>query len=576
MFSLVAGVLSVAILAGLLYAGSPTKLAEGVRIAGVDVGGLTPGDARRLLERRSAQFAAVPVVFTDGVHVFRIRPMQLDVEVDWRSAVDAAQRQGEGFGPFRGLRRLKVRFFPADLSPPIRAYDAALRYKLVLLSRAIDRAPREPALVQRELRFSVVPGQTGRTLDRDAAAGVIVRALAGFDRVPVGLPVETAPPKTTALELESALHQARLAVSTHVHLRLGATRWNVPGWRIAQLLELPRDGRTALRIGGPAADEWFRSLSRSVDRPPVDATWSVSGSRARVVPSKPGLGLDVPASARTILAAATSPEPRNAALVVKATQPARTTDDAKAMGITDLVSGYTTIYGGVANRIHNVQLVAHLVDDHLIAPGKEFSFNATTGERNAAKGFLEAPVIINGELQTGLGGGVCQVSTTVFNAAYEAGLPLTARTNHALYISHYPLGRDATVNYPDTDLRFVNDTGHWLLLRTFIGSQSLTVNLYGTLAHRRVVSEPAALLATGPIPVKRVKDPTLKPGKTEVEEEGAPPRKTHVRRLVYAPSGKLLLDATFYSTYRAEPRVIRFGPRPKPQGPSRADVARPG
>ncbi len=78
-------------------------------------------------------------------------------------------------------------------------------------------------------------------------------------------------------------------------------------------------------------------------------------------------------------------------------------------------------------------------------------------------------MIINGELQTGLGGGVCQVSTTVFNAAYEAGLPITARTNHALYISHYPLGRDATVNYPDIDLKFVNDTGHWLLLRTFVG-----------------------------------------------------------------------------------------------------------
>ncbi len=125
------------------------------------------------------------------------------------------------------------------------------------------------------------------------------------------------------------------------------------------------------------------------------------------------------------------------------------------MGITGTVGGYETFYGGDPNRIHNVQLVAHLVDGKLIAPGATFSFNGATGERSAEKGFLEAPVIINGELQTGLGGGVCQVSTTVFNAAYEAGLPITARTNHALYISHYPLGRDATVNYPDIDLKFV-------------------------------------------------------------------------------------------------------------------------
>ena len=80
----------------------------------------------------------------------------------------------------------------------------------------------------------------------------------------------------------------------------------------------------------------------------------------------------------------------------------------------------------------------------------------------------------------------------MFNAAYEAGLPITARTNHALYISHYPQGRDATVNYPDTDLKFVNDTGHWLLLRTFVSSSSLTVNLYGTPQHRRVESDDGA------------------------------------------------------------------------------------
>src|SRR5207253_5511620 len=134
------------------------------------------------------------------------------------------------------------------------------------------------------------------------------------------------------------------------------------------------------------------------------------------------------------------------------------TEQARAMHISGLVSGYTTEYGGIANRIHNVELVAHLVDDKLIAPDATFSFNKTTGERNAAKGFLVAPVIVNGELTTGLGGGVCQVSTTVFNAAFDAGLKITERTNHALYISHYPQGRDATVDYPSVDLKFVNDT----------------------------------------------------------------------------------------------------------------------
>src|SRR5256714_2927223 len=216
----------------------------------------------------------------------------------------------------------------------------------------------------------------------------------------------------------------------------------------------------------------------------------------------------------------TEPSLRSAKLIVGRLDADRSTAEARAMQIKGLVAGYETIYGGEANRIHNVQLVAHLVDGQLIAPGAVFSFNQATGERTAAKGFKEAPVIINGEVQTGLGGGVCQVSTTVFNAAYEAGLPILARTNHALYISHYPQGRDATVNYPDVDLKFVNDTGHWLLLPTRVGSSSLTVALYGTPLHRRVVSETRPLVVAGRVPIRKVPDPTLLSGQKVVDSTG--------------------------------------------------------
>src|SRR5947208_16729795 len=229
------------------------------------------------------------------------------------------------------------------------------------------------------------------------------------------------------------------------------------------------------------------------------------------------------------------------------------------MGVRGLVGSYETIYGGDANRVHNVQLVARLLDGHLIAPGATFSFNRATGARTAAKGVIEAPLIINGELGTGLGGGVCQVSTTVFNAAYEAGVKITARTNHALYIPHYPLGRDATVNYPDTDLRFVNDTGHWLLLRTFVGSYSLTVSLYGTSPHRKVVSQTSPLVETGPAPVKTTKDPTLFVGQKVVDQSGSPYLATSNERKVHDASGKLLYDDTWSSHYRGEYELVRVG-----------------
>jgi len=359
----------------------------------------------------------------------------------------------------------------------------------------------------------------------------------------------------------------RTVLSAHVHLTLGPTAWNLRPARIARVLQLPADGRRNLRIAGTGASTWFTALAKRVDKRPVDADWAVGKSGIRVIPDQPGYVLDVPRSAKAVLRAAlvTAPELRSANLTVERVIADRTTAEARAMDIKGLVASYQTFYGGEPNRIHNVQLVSHLVDKHVIAPGETFSFNGATGARTEDKGFREAPVIINGELKTGLGGGVCQVSTTVFNAAYEAGLPIVSRTNHALYISHYPQGRDATVNYPDTDLKFTNDTGHWILLRTWVGSSSLTVALYGTPVHRKVVSETSPLVVTGPPPVRKIKDPALLVGETVVEEPGSSSLKTSNERKVYDADGKLLFDTTFYSSYRGEMKVIRVGTKPGPK-----------
>jgi vancomycin resistance protein YoaR len=559
-----------AMVLGLAFAGSPSRLADGVQIAGVDVGGRTPRQARAFLDRRAKALASVPVVFRVGSRTWRLEPRRLGIRVDWRAAVDAVRRQGEGFGPLRGFRRLDLRFFGADVAPPTEVYDAALQYKLNEISAAVNSPHREAAIVLRGLAPQITPSRTGHVLDRQAAASTIVRALASLKREPVGLPVRVDRPKVTADDLTVAEAQVKTAVSASLKLTLGTTRWNLRPARIARILLLPADGRRDLRVGGPGATNWFKALARRVDKEPADADWAISSSGIRVIPDRPGYMLDVPRSAAVVLRAAlvTAPELRQAKLVVERAEADRTTAEAKAMNISGLVASYQTFYGGEPNRIHNVQLVSHLVDKHVIAPGETFSFNGTTGARTADKGFREAPVIINGELQTGLGGGICQVSTTVFNAAYEAGLPIVSRTNHALYISHYPQGRDATVNYPDLDLKFRNDTGHWLLLRTWVGSSSLTVALYGTPVHRRVVSETMPLVVTGPAPTKRVRDPALFEDEKEVEESGQPSRSTSVRRKVYDAGGALLYDTVFYSSYRGEPTILRVGTKPRSENPT--------
>jgi vancomycin resistance protein YoaR len=562
---LVVALVAASVVLGLVFAGSPTKIASGVRIDGVDVGGMEAADARRLLERRSTAIAGRTVVFTAAGERFRIRPAALGVQPDWKAAIDAAQGQGDGFGPLRGFKRLDVTFFGADVTPRIGVLNGSLQYELGQIAQRVNRPARDAALVRRGSRIVVVPAKPGAVLDRAAAAETLVHSLASLERPagPVALPLRTQQPHVRAAALARAAAQARLVLSAPVKLVLGETRWVVRPPRLTQLLQLPAGGRTSIGIAGPAADDWLRRLAARVEKPPKDATFAVDGAHVRLVPARPGVQLDPLASTHAILQAALQRRLRVARLVV-VEEPAKvSTRQAQAMGIRGLVSTYTTEFGGIPNRIHNVQLVAHLVDDKLIAPGATFSFNSTTGERNAAKGFLEAPVIVNGEVTTGLGGGVCQVSTTVFNAAFEAGLKITERTNHALYISHYPQGRDATVNYPDTDLKFVNDTARWLLLRTFVSSSSLTVNLYGTPTGRKVESTTAPLTSHGVPPVKKEIDPALKPGEKVLEYAGVPAMSTSVSRKVYDASGKLLYDDTWYSSYRADPKIVRIGVKPE-------------
>jgi vancomycin resistance protein YoaR len=554
----------VVVVGAFVYAGSSAHLADGVSIAGVNVGGLSSADAQALLERRQAAVSAAPLEVTADGHTYRVRAAGLGIDVNWQGAVAEAQDRVGGFRPIRGFRRLAARAFGIDVTPVAVAHPAALQRLLDRLAR--DDAPhRDAAMRFAGVRPVIVEARPGRVLDRKAAEAIILGAFATLDRAPVTVPMHTDQPRVSGDMLGRAVERARLAVSAPVTLRLGSTRYRLSPRRIATLLELPANGRRAVRVGGSKADAYFADLSTKVNRKPTDAQFVPVSGRVLVKPSLAGRAIDVPRTARRLLAAALSPTRRTAAIVVGTTQPGRTTADAKAMGVTGTVSSYTTIYGGDPNRIHNVQLVARLIDNTLIAPGHVFSFNGTTGDRNEAKGFLSAPVIVNGELQTGLGGGVCQVSTTVFNTAYEAGLNITDRTNHALYISHYPQGRDATVNYPDTDLKFVNDTGHWLLLRTFVGSSSLTVNLYGTPQHRRVESVVAPLRTVGSPPVTWKKDPTITKGRRVVAEAGSPSLATSVHRTVYDAQGKLLYDNVWYSSYRGEKKIVLVGTKPKPE-----------
>jgi vancomycin resistance protein YoaR len=239
---------------------------------------------------------------------------------------------------------------------------------------------------------------------------------------------------------------------------------------------------------------------------------------------------------------------------------------AEAMGIDRVLASYTTLYAGTAERIQNLQLAVAAIDGTLVEPGGTFSFNGVVGERTEEKGYGPAPVIVAGEYEEAVGGGVSQVATTVFNAAWEAGLQIAERNPHALYIERYELGRDATVNYPNLDLRFVNDTRDWIFVRGAYGATAITISIYGG-EKRRVESFPGEAKVTGPPPLRRKLDPTLERGTEVVEQEGTDATAVTVRRVVYTEAGTVLRDEWWRTSYRGEYRVVRVGTKPPPPKP---------
>jgi vancomycin resistance protein YoaR len=185
-------------------------------------------------------------------------------------------------------------------------------------------------------------------------------------------------------------------------------------------------------------------------------------------------------------------------------------------------------------------------------------------------------VIIGTEFAEEVGGGTSQVATTVFNAAWEAGLRITERNPHSLYISRYQLGRDATVYWPSLDLKFVNDTKAWVLVKGFAEGDGISVAIYGG-EDRRVDSSPGTFTVTGRVAIERVKDPTLAKGKSVVEEEGSAPSRTSVTRTVYGADGRVVRDETWTTSYKGETRIIRVGikaPKPKAKPPA-GETAKP-
>ena len=290
----------------------------------------------------------------------------------------------------------------------------------------------------------------------------------------------------------------------------------------------------------------------------------MANDQINVIPSQKGTGINyaqVAADLDKILFPAGQPvKDRRVSMTVTDLEPALSTEAAQAMNIKDKVASYTTDYTIASGaKVTNIHLAADLLNNSLVEPGGIWSFNDTAGECNAARGFQEATSIVEGEYVDEIGGGICQVATTVFNAVYESGLPVAERVNHGLYLLAYPAGRDAAVSWRWPDLKFENDTGHWLLLTLSYTDNTLTCTLWGTSPGYRVESEDTGFTDRTDFKSKEVENPELPKGEKRVKQEGVRGRSIVVTRYVYNRDGQLLRKTDFKSVYAPETEIIEIG-----------------
>jgi vancomycin resistance protein YoaR len=314
---------------------------------------------------------------------------------------------------------------------------------------------------------------------------------------------------------------------------------------------------------------FLRTVSSAVRRPARDGRLEVSGGRVVVVPGEAGVELDP--VARPVLRRVLVSGAREAVLPLRAVQPTWTAQRLEALGIREPVATFTTRFPRDPDRTHNIALAAARLRGLLLLPGQVLSFNRAVGPRTKVAGFREAPVLVDEELVPGDGGGVCQVSSTLFNAALLADLAVVSRANHTQPVAYLPVGRDATVVYGLLDLQVRND-GPPLLLWTEVSGDRVTASFWGPARPRRRVRLLVTDVQVLPPPEGEVvrTDPRLARGEVKVLPPRPGYRVTTVRE-VWEGGTRVRREVVARSLYRPVPRTVKVGtgdlasfPAPRP------------
>ncbi len=563
------------------------RIFPGVRVTGVDVSGMTPEQAEMKLSQVVQYPLTGKLLLRDGQDAWVVAPAQMGMLFDPSATAENAYRLGRSGGILALLSDQLYAFQSGIDVAPVVILDERTAYRfLQSLAAQVDVYPVEATLAIDGLNVLANPGQMGRLLNVDQTLEAVSSQMQTFTDGEVMLVMDDRSPEV--LDISKPAEAARRILQTPLNVVLPNPQLGEPGpWQIdpATLstmltIEKIKNDNGIVEYKILASDQMIRpfvlGIARDLDKQPKNARFVFNDTTRQLEVIEPaiiGRSVRVDETIAAINDALNSGQ-QTVTLTVDTTEPAVKSDaTAASLGITENVITYSTYFRGSGQpRIQNIKTAAESFHGLLIAPGETFSMGQALGDVSLDNGYAEALIIYGNKTIKGVGGGVCQVSTTLFRSAFFAGYPIVERAAHAYRVSYYEqsdsgintnlAGLDATVYFPLVDLKFVNDTPYWLLMETYVneGARRITWKFYSTKDGRTVDWE-----TTGPINRVDAPDPVFQenpdyePGVVKQTDWAAEGADVQVVRRV-SRGGQLINQDYFNTHYAPWQAVCEYGP----------------
>ncbi|MFT3893301.1 MAG: VanW family protein [Anaerolineales bacterium] len=564
----------------LLYAG---RIFPGVSVAGVDLSGMKPSDAALTLNEKLSYSTTGKILFKDGEQAWVASPAELGMVFDPSSSAMTAYSLGRSGGLFGALsNQIRAGGLGVNVAPVI-IFDQRVAFQyLSQIATQINQPVTEATLSLNGTEIVTTPGQVGRELKIDATLIYLGAQLQTFSDGEVKLVVQEVQPQV--LDVSAQADMARQLLSQPLTLTIpnpaeGERPFVYPVEVLANMLGVQRtQNAVQVTLSPSGLRDLLAPIKTQVDRAPANAKFIFNDETLQLdltEHSKTGRTMDIDASIKAINDALLRGE-HTVALVVNEAQPkVPDTATGQQLGITELVYAETSyFYGSSAERKQNIAAAAARFQSVLVAPGETFSMGQTMGDVSLENGFTEALIIYGGRTIKGVGGGVCQVSTTLFRAVFNAGYPINERYSHAYRVGYYEqtasgasdlklAGLDATVYFPLVDFKFTNDTPYWIQMETYMGANSLTWKLYSTKDGRTVSWDTTGVKNVVPAPDARYEEnPDLAKGQVKQVDWAANGADITVTRTVMK-DGAVYFQDTFSTHYEPWQAICQFGPGTK-------------